>query len=65
MFVLTILASDGSVLWTEDYRNLKALHMRAPEAVHELDERFHCYVDDLVMVPVKRTLSTYPQMRSY
>ena len=54
MYVLSILDTSGAKLWTEEYRTVKSLRKRAPDAVCELDDRYAAYVDELVMVPAYR-----------
>ena len=60
MYVLSILDSDGAKLWTEEYRTVKGLRNRAPDAICELDNNYAAYVDELVMVPSNRGFSTNP-----
>ena len=54
MFILSILDASGTKLWTEEYRTVKGLRNRAPDAICELDDRYAAYVDELVMVPMYR-----------
>jgi len=64
MYILSILDTSGTKLWTEEYRTVKGLRNRAPDAICELDDRYAAYVDELVMVPTTRTFPGYPSQRS-